>query len=435
MVPAASGPTLGFVTDLLERQLDAAERWAIGSDGRPAFVDGWEDAYSFCAAVSATDVGLAFCRACPTTLVERVARTCRAASGRCPAGVRLLAVQAPRGDPGSIAVLRVAPPAPAVAAAAADATKVSAAVLRRAARHADPADARATLAAARRLRHADTLLRWRETQRERGANRGRTATAALAQVVATSEEFQELYREAERQRRALERSRREVDRLARERLRATDEERARIGHRIHDTAAQSMVSAFRFLEAARATAAASTDAVPPALARNIDAATDRVQAAIREVRGVLAQLVTPGLDELGLAAAIRHRLDALTADTAIAGEVRGDLPRLDPAVERTLHNITAEAISNAVRHGRPSSIVVDLAETRGRAVVAVTDDGVGFDPHEPRSTSDEGGLGLVGIARQSGWLGGRSSVRSRRGRGTRVRISVPIARHRSGGSG
>jgi signal transduction histidine kinase len=425
------------VTDALDRQLHAAERWLMRPDGPPVLVDGWEDGYPFCAAVCTTDVGLSFCRACPIPVVERVARRHRAAHADCPAGVRLLAFPVPRGD-GAIGVLRVAPPSPAQAARVADATRVAPTVLRRAAREAamtSPSDAPATLAAARRLRDPEGLLAWRIAERERGADRSRTAAAALAQMIATSEEFQELYREAERARRALERSRRQVDRLARERVRATDEERARIGHQIHDTAAQSMVSAFRFLDAARASAEAADGTVPAPLQRNLAAAAERVQAAIGEVRGVLAELVPPGLDELGLVAPIRQRLETLTGGTPIRGEVRGELPRMDRAVEQTVHNVVAEALSNAVRHGRPSNITVDLGVRRGRAVISVVDDGVGFDPSTVGGRTAEGGLGLLGITRQASWLGGRATITSRPGAGTRLRISVPIARQRSGGSG
>ncbi len=425
------------MTDAVDRQLRAAERWLVQRNGPPVLVDGWEDGHPFCATVCTTDVGLSFCGACPTRIVERVARQRRAAHADCPAGVRLLAFPVPRcGE--AVGVLRVAPPRPSRAARVADATRIAPTVLRRAAREAavtSPPDGRATLAAARRLRDPESLLAWRVSERQRGADRGRRAAAALAQMIATSEEFQELYREAERARRALVRSRRQVDRLARERVRATDEERARIGHQIHDTAAQSMVSAFRFLDAARTAAEAADGAIPAPLQRNLAAAAERVQAAIREVRGVLAQLVPPGLDELGLVPPIRHRLDTLTAGTPIRADVRGELPRLERAVEQTLHNVVAEALSNAVRHGRPSHIAVELGVRRGQGVIWVVDDGVGFDPSAVGGRTAEGGLGLLGITRQASWLGGRATITSRPGGGTRVRISVPIARQRSGGSG
>ncbi len=260
----------------------------------------------------------------------------------------------------------------------------------------------------------------------RGSDRRRTATAALAQMVATSEEFYELYRDSQRQRRELERNQRQLDRLARQTLRANDLERARIAHQIHDTAAQSMVSAFRFLDAARAYAAnhpgQSVDSY-------LESASDRMQVAIKEVRAVLNDLVPPGLEELGLRMAIESRMRSLEAESGLDMTIEGELPRLDDWVEQTIYGMTAEAMTNAVRHSRARSIRTDLRVTKGRAVVTVQDDGHGFDPEAAERRRVKGGLGLVGMTKQARWLGGAASVRSVIGHGTLVRISIPIARH------
>jgi signal transduction histidine kinase len=270
------------------------------------------------------------------------------------------------------------------------------------------------------------LFEWQIQQRTRGSDRRRTATAALAQMVATSEEFYELYRDSQLQRRELERNQRRLDLLARQTLRASDMERARIAHQIHDTAAQSMVSAFRFLDAARAFAASHPgDSVDGYL----ESASDRLVTAIGEVRAVLADLVPPGLEELGLAQAINHRVQGLAAESGMEMVVTGDLPRLDDWVEQALYGMSSEALTNAVRHSHARFVSTELRVTRGRAVITVQDDGQGFDPAAAERRRAGGGLGLLGIARQARWLGGASSVRSRVGSGTLVRISIPIARH------
>jgi signal transduction histidine kinase len=419
------------------RHVAGAELWAraqaVGpsaegheADGSLALVSGWEDGEPFCATICSTDVGLLFCRSCPGEVAGRVLATGRAARGQCRAGGRLLGFPAPRGSRTTAAVLRVGPPAPRDAAAVAHETRVAPAALRRAARQAPPASGRAALAAARILRDPASLFDWQVQQRMRGSDRRRTATAALAQMVATSEEFYELYREAERQRRELERNQRQLDRLARETLRASDLERARIAHQIHDTAAQSMVSAFRFLDAARAYAAGhpgqSIDAY-------LESASERMQAAIKEVRAVLNDLVPPGLEELGLRMAIESRMKSLAAESGLEMRIEGELPRLDDWVEQALYGMTTEALTNAVRHSRGRSVRAELRVSKGRAIVTVQDDGEGFDPEAAERRRAKGGLGLVGLAKQARWLGGATSVRSVIGSGTLVRISIPIARH------
>jgi signal transduction histidine kinase len=397
--------------------------------GRPAvaLVSGWEDGEPFCATICSTDLGLQYCRRCPEDVAARVFETGRAAHGRCQAGGKLLGFPAPRGSRTTAAVLRVGPPGQREAALAARPTRVAPGALRRAARQAPPADASAALAAARVLRDPASLFEWQVQQRTRGSDRRRTATAALAQMVATSEEFYELYRDSQRQRRELGRNQRRLDRLARQTLQASDLERARIAHQIHDTAAQSMVSAFRFLDAARAYAAGHPG---ESIDSYLETASDRMVSAIKEVRAVLADLLPPGLEELGLGQAIRSRMESLAAEAGMEMTLEGELPRLDDWVEQALYGMTTEALTNAVRYSQAHTVRTELRVTKNRAVVTVQDDGQGFDPAAAERRRKGGGLGLLGIARQARWLGGASSVRSSIGSGTLVRISIPIARHR-----
>jgi signal transduction histidine kinase len=396
------------------------------ADPEVALVSGWEDGEPFCATICSTDVGLQFCRRCPEELAARVLRTGRASKGRCHAGGTLLGFPAPRGSRTTAAILRVAPPGQRDAAAVAGGTRVAPASLRRAARQAPPANAGAALAAARVLRDPVLLFEWQIQQRARGSDRRRTATAALAQMVATSEEFYELYRASDKQRRELERNQRRLDRLARQTLQASDLERARIAHQIHDTAAQSMVSAFRFLDAARAFA---TSHPGDSIDVYLESASDRLVTAIKEVRAVLNDLVPPGLEELGLGQAIYSRMKSLEAESGMDMTINGELPRLDDWVEQALYGMTTEALTNAVRHSRARSVRTALRAAKGRAVVTIEDDGQGFDPAAAERRRQGGGLGLLGIARQARWLGGAASVRSSIGAGTVVRISIPIARH------
>jgi signal transduction histidine kinase len=417
----------GVVAHLHDNKSPAAGA-TNGATAEPAvaLVSGWEDGEPFCATICSTDVGLQFCRRCPEELAARVLATGRAAHGACRAGGTLLGFPAPRGSRTTAAILRVGPPNPRDAAAVSGQTRVTTRALRRAARQAPPPDGRAALAAARVLRDPARLFEWQIQQRTRGSDRRRTATAALAQMVATSEEFYELYRESQRQRRELERNQRRLDRLARQTLQASDLERARIAHQIHDTAAQSMVSAFRFLDAARAYAAGHPG---KSVDEFLESASDRLVTAIKEVRAVLADLVPPGLEELGPSQAIRGRMKALTAESGIEMTLEGDLPRLDDWVEQALYGMTTEALTNAVRHSHATAVKVELRVVRNRALVIIHDNGQGFDPAAAERRRAGGGLGLLGIARQSRWLGGSASVRSLIGSGTLVRISIPIARH------
>jgi signal transduction histidine kinase len=283
------------------------------------------------------------------------------------------------------------------------------------------ADWRAVLAAARRLRSRGGLVAWQAEQRARAAERRRTAAAALAKMVATAEEFQRLSTLTGRDRRSSASSASRLDGLARETQREAEVARTRIAHQLHDTAAQSMVGAHRFLAAAQTALDASDTG---RASRHLEAADGALTSAIREVRHVLNTLVPPGLEELGIANALRiYVRDNVPA--GIAAGVTGDLPRIDGWLEAGLFAVATEAISNAVRHAQPTTIGIDLQATHGSAMITVTDDGIGFDPAAASRRSEQG-MGLVGLTRRASSIGGRVDLTSRPGSGTTIRISVPL---------
>jgi signal transduction histidine kinase len=327
-------------------------------------------------------------------------RSGRAAADRCPFGIRMVAFPAPAGSRDSAVVLRLGTPESS---------------------EADLPSGRAILHAARRLRAPDGLRAWEAEQRARGAERRSTAAAALAQMIATTEEFHRLYTAADRDRASVESSMTRLDTLARETLRESEESRMAVAHNLHDTAGQSIVAAGRFLDAARAALASPR---PESAELHLDAAQEQVRAAIREVRAVWNALVPRGLEELGLAEALRiHVGEAVPETTAV--EVTGQLPRAEYWLEAGLFAMTAEAISNAVQHGQAAHVKIDLRASRGRGIITVTDDGVGFDPAAAHRRTLVG-MGLIGMQRRAGWLGGRVDIVSRQGTGTTISITVPL---------
>ncbi len=316
--------------------------------------------------------------------------------GFCPSGTRLMAFPAPAGSRSGVALLRLDPAR---------------------------ADARQVLAAARLLREEARLVHWQAEQRERGAERRRSAVAALEHVVATTEEFHRLYTTADRDRASTAQDASNLDSLARETLRESEAVRTAIAHDLHDNAAQSMVSAHRFLEAARASLGGPDPAAAP---RHLDAAGERLLTAIREVRAVLNSLVPPGLEELGLANALRIYVRDVVKE-GIAVEISGDLPRTESWLEAGIFAMTVGAVNNAVLHAQPTLVEIAMRADGRAGIITVRDDGVGFDPAQTRRHTGSG-MGLLQMARRAGWLGGRLDVSSRPGEGTTVRMTVPLGK-------
>ena len=95
-----------------------------------------------------------------------------------------------------------------------------------------------------------------------------------------------------------------------------------------------------------------------------------------EVRAVLDDLLPPGLEELGLAEALRIRLRDLTADAGAVGVATATL-RLEGWVEQALYGMAGEAISNAIRHGGAKPSRSACASGAGGADLVIVDDGRG----------------------------------------------------------
>lgn len=83
----------------------------------------------------------------------------------------------------------------------------------------------------------------------------------------------------------------------------------------------------------------------------------------------------------------------------------------------TLYRIGQEAIANAVAHGHPSTIVIQVAYEKGRVSISIEDDGQGFVPSE-----DLHGFGVRGMGKRAASILAKLEVQSRPGEGTRVSV-------------
>jgi len=144
------------------------------------------------------------------------------------------------------------------------------------------------------------------------------------------------------------------------------------------------------------------------------------------VRDVMADLRPPGLDELGLLAALtgyarqtgsRGRVPIAVSGAEIA-------PRLPPTAEIALFRIAQEAIVNALKHAGATHMVVTLESSPDAVIMSIADDGCGFDPAAQRFQA-AAHLGLVNMRERAESIGGQLRVESAPGRGTRVIVEAP----------
>ena len=199
------------------------------------------------------------------------------------------------------------------------------------------------------------------------------------------------------------------------------EERQRLARDLHDSVTQALYGITLHAEVTRRLLASGDTATA---ANYLSALQETAQEALAEMRLLIFDLRPPILGQVGLAAALRVRLDAVEGhanlQTQLIVEGGGDLPA---PVEQALYAIAREALNNALKHAQAQHITVRLWQTQASVVLEIVDDGVGFDLAAARTN---GGLGLCGIHERVAQVNGRLTLRSAPGAGVQLRVEVAL---------
>ena len=208
------------------------------------------------------------------------------------------------------------------------------------------------------------------------------------------------------------------------RAEAAAAERNRMAREVHDAVAQGLVSVLLQLRAAQgAIADGHPDEATAALAEARTAAEAVFEETRRSVLGLApSPLEGRTLEEaLELELAWANRTGVIDAHLVTAGSPV--VP--DPEVAHTLFRIAQEALTNAIRHARATSVRVGLVYASTGVTLLVQDDGEGFDRSLLEDGGAEHGLGLGGMAERARLLGGTLELDSTPGWGTRIRAWIP----------
>ena len=199
------------------------------------------------------------------------------------------------------------------------------------------------------------------------------------------------------------------------------DERTRLAVELHDSLSQTLTGAFFQVEAA--VCAQRED--PASVGRCLSAAMSTIQSCREELKNCLWDLRNNALDETDAESAIRRVICPHIGKAALSLKV--DMPRTEIS-DNTFHallRMLRELVSNAVRHGQARNIEVSATLDSGVIRLAVSDDGVGFDP-ERRPGADEGHFGLQGINDRLKRMSGSMSITSAPGAGTNIEISAEL---------
>lgn len=206
-------------------------------------------------------------------------------------------------------------------------------------------------------------------------------------------------------------------------LQAAQLQRTRLSRDLHDSTLQNLYAVGLHLRQA-------AGRLPPTEVPQIEGlrqGEQLVQETIVELREFLGSLREEGLAGRSFGEFVGTMLQRLGRTTGVGFDLR-----VSPSSEgltsiEVMHlaNIVREAISNALRHGRPSRVTVSLEiETRsGQVRLEVKDDGTGFDASRVGGEAGQGqGLGLRSMQERAEELGGTLTIQSEPGSGTALRL-------------
>jgi two-component system, NarL family, sensor kinase len=216
--------------------------------------------------------------------------------------------------------------------------------------------------------------------------------------------------------RRLERREEEREGLLVRLVESSDRERRRLAHALHTGPVQAVAGlAWRLDAAAR-------QAGPP-LASTLAQGASEARDTLREMRSLLVTLHPPALRRVGLPAALSDSAAPLRIDGVdVVFDVAANL---EPEAEALVYRVADEALRNAHQHGRPQRVEVRLRQGEGRVRLAVSDDGAGFAPAQLAERRSDGHRGLALLEDLAADAGGRLTIESAPGRGTRVELDAP----------
>jgi len=201
-------------------------------------------------------------------------------------------------------------------------------------------------------------------------------------------------------------------------LRVQEEERKRISRELHDETGQGLMVIRLYLGMLESSL--HTRTTHHKLEETLSV-VDRTIEGLRRMIGKLSPLV---LQELGLVAAIQKEAKDLSKNTGVKTgvEISDEVGRMAPDTETAIYRVVQEALHNVAKHAQAKNVTIHMIREDGQVRLLVEDDGIGF---LQRNVYRGRSFGLAGMRERVATLGGTVRVRSSKGRGTRIEVTMP----------
>ncbi|MGB2868597.1 MAG: ATP-binding protein [Bacteroidota bacterium] len=227
--------------------------------------------------------------------------------------------------------------------------------------------------------------------------------------------FRELYLDGQR-------VHRELQNLSREMLRVEEEERTRISREIHDEIGQALTAISLNLKKLETHG-------KPSEAKKIQTVENLIEKAFDFIH-LFSRQIHPGmLEDLGLFPALRSFVRDFQKNTGMRVDLKlsGKTGLTSVEQKTALYRIVQESLTNVVKHSGTRAAVVTIKKSPKVITLEVADKGKGLEfPGRPEANGRRHGLGILGMQERARQVGGRFMILSRPGKGTKVRVLLPL---------
>jgi PAS domain S-box-containing protein len=216
-------------------------------------------------------------------------------------------------------------------------------------------------------------------------------------------------------------SRDEIRALAASLMRAQEDERRRVSRELHDHICHQLGSLASEI---------SKLAVGPLPSENVRAKLEEIRAHVvktsKETQNIAHQMHTAILDDLGLVASLKdlcRQFSEHHPDIVLDFEGSGLPASMPGEVSTCLYRVAEESLQNIAKHSRAKSISVRLGSNKGAVLLAIRDDGAGFDV---KAVKGNGGLGLINMKERTHSINGKLTITTQLGHGAQIAFEVPL---------
>lgn len=215
-------------------------------------------------------------------------------------------------------------------------------------------------------------------------------------------------------------------------IKAQEEERQRVAREIHDGPAQSMSNVVLRAEICERLIDVDIEKAKSEL----QSLKKIVRESLQDVRKIIYNLRPMSLDDLGLVPTLQRYIATCQDEWGIAifFKTRGVCDNIRPEISLTVFRIVQEGLSNVKKHADARNVAINLEFMKEELKLYLYDDGRGFEVNALKAKDDDisSGFGLISMRERVELLGGNFQIDSEPGKGTRLKVVIPLIQKEEG---